>query len=393
MLTGRTIICPSTIEWGFSWQPNQEIMYRLAAAGNRVLFIESTGARNVRLADWRRVLGRLRSGLGARQALQRSHPNVDIYSPLVLPFPHAPLAHALNTRIVFRTVDAWLRRPGHGDPLLWAFLASPMTLALIDHVRPVCVVYHCMGDVSASRPVPGIALAERQLLRRCDIAFANSLQLLEHVRQIAPRAYLFRAGVDVDAFQRAAADAQTPPAEFAGWAGPVAGYIGSIHQWVDVELLAAVAQRLPAWQFVMIGPVLRDVGPLRALSNVHWLGQRPHHELPKYIQYFDVGIIPYVLDSYTASAFPGKLNEYLALGKAVVATPLPELVAYNAEYGNVVTLAAGDAEFAAAISGSCEAAPDRTARLHEVAEQHSWKEALDRMSKLIGEVSGISRGR
>lgn len=364
-------------------------MYRLASAGNRVLFIETTGARNAKLSDWKRILSRLRFVCGLRAAKQRTHSNLDIYSPLVLPFPHSRLAHAFNSRIVLRAVDSWLRRVDGTSPILWTFLASPMTLALIDHVRPSVVVYQCMGDVTASRPIPGIAVAERELMRRCDIAFANSLLLLEHLRQFTSRAYLFRAGVDVEASERTALEAETPPPELASLSAPIAGYIGSIHQWLDLELLAGVARKLPTWQFVMIGPVLRNVSRLRGLTNIHWLGQRPHHELPRYIRHFDVGIIPYVLDRYTASAYPGKLNEYLALGKPVIATPLPELAAYNAGFGEVVNLAAGSEEFVRAILRAHETLTGpRRQHLRKVARQNSWASILEKMCELIQNVNG-----
>lgn len=394
MLTGRAIICMSTIDWNFSWQPNQEIMYRLAQSGNRILYIETTGARTVRASDWRRLLARFRSALGARPPLQRTHPNLMIYSPLVLPFPHLAPAHAVNKTVISRTVDGWRRRTARDDVIFWAFLASPLTLALIDHLRPTVVVYQCMGDATASRPIPEIARAEQVLLRRCDLAFANSLRLLDHVRQFTPRAHLFRAGADVEAFERAAAAATDPPPELAGMSGPVVGYIGSIHQWVDLALLAEVAGRLLGWQFVMIGPVLRDVSGLRRLSNLHWLGARPHHELPRYMRHFAVGMIPYVLDSYTASAYPGKLNEYLALGIPVVATPLPELEAYNQEFGDVVSLAGGGEAFADAIRRAAEAATEsRRAQYREAARQNSWQRILDQMSALIETVAATRTHR
>lgn len=366
-------------------------MYRLAKAGNQVLFMETTGLRNIRPADWKRALARLKAALGFRARSQQPHPNLTIYSPLVLPFPHSRLANTLNKRIVFRAVDAWLRRVGLGDPLVWAFLASPMTLALIEHVRPRLVVYQCMGDATASLPIAGIGRAARELMRRSNLAFANSLPLLDHVRQFVPRAYLFRAGVDVEEFEGIAAEAKAPPPELAGFTGPVAGYVGSIHRWLDLELLAAAARELPAWQFVMIGPILRDVSRLRGLANIHWLGQRPHHELPKYIRYFDVGLIPYVLDQYTASAYPGKLNEYLALGKPVVSTPLPELVAYNREFGDVVNLASGGTEFAGAIRSSQAAlTEEQSRRYREVARQNSWAKILERMCELIEEEAPVT---
>jgi len=383
MLTGRTVVCMSTIEWGFSWQPNQEIMYRLAEAGNRVLFIETTGARNVRLTDWRRLLWRLRFALGASASLERTHPNLLVYSPLVLPFPHSRLTHSLNTRVVFRTVDTWLRENGSGNLLFWAFLPSAMTLALIEHVRPALVIYQCMGDTPAGHPVSAIARSERELMRRCDLAFANSLRLLQHVRRFTPEAHLFRAGVDLEAFQRTVSEAEAPPPELADISDPIAGYVGSIHPWLDLELLAGAARELSTWQFVMIGPLLRDVSRLRGLSNIRWLGQQPHHELHRYIRHFDVGIIPYVLDEYTASAYPGKLNEYLALGKPVVATPLPELVDYNREFGNVVYLAGGASAFADAIRRAQESSASRRQQYLAVARANSWGQRVEAMSAII----------
>lgn len=394
MLNGKTIICMSTIEWEFSWQPNQEIMHRLATAGNSVLFIETTGARNVKITDWKRILKRLQFALGSQLRPKRTPPNLDIYSPLVLPFPHSRLAHVLNTYIVFRAVDAWLHKIGRRDLLLWAFLASPMTLALIEHIRPSLVVYQCMGDVTASRPIPGIARAERELMSRCDLAFANSLRLLEHLRQFTSDAYLFRAGVDADTFEERASQSETVPEELTGLNGPIAGYVGSIHQWLDLELLAEVARKLPTWQFVMIGPALRDVSHLRGLANIHWLGARPHSDLPAYIRHFDVCIIPYVLDDYTASAYPGKLNEYLVLGKPVVATALPELQDFNDEYNHVIFLAADAGLFADALRrGRTDVTDGMREEYRKVAHLNSWGARVGEMSNIIEDELLSRRGQ
>jgi hypothetical protein len=59
MITGRDILYISSIEWDFLWQAHQEIVRRLAAAGNRVLYIENTGVRSPGLKDTKRVASRL----------------------------------------------------------------------------------------------------------------------------------------------------------------------------------------------------------------------------------------------------------------------------------------------------------------------------------------------
>ena len=61
------------------------------------------------------------------------------------------------------------------------------------------------------------------------------------------------------------------------------------------------------------------------LPNIRWIGPKPYAELPRFVAAFDVGMIPYVANPYTQSCFPLKLYEYLAAGKPVVATGLPEL--------------------------------------------------------------------
>ena len=61
MLTGRSVVCISSIDWDFIWQGHQQIMSTLAAHGNRVLFVENTGVRRPTLRDMPRLRQRLRN--------------------------------------------------------------------------------------------------------------------------------------------------------------------------------------------------------------------------------------------------------------------------------------------------------------------------------------------
>ena len=60
-MLNEDIICFSSIDWDFNWQGHQEIMSRLARAGNRVLFVENTGVRTPRLGDYKRMVSRIRN--------------------------------------------------------------------------------------------------------------------------------------------------------------------------------------------------------------------------------------------------------------------------------------------------------------------------------------------
>ena len=49
------ILCFSSIDWDFIWQGHQEIMATLADRGHRVLYVENTGVRNLRMGDMGRI--------------------------------------------------------------------------------------------------------------------------------------------------------------------------------------------------------------------------------------------------------------------------------------------------------------------------------------------------
>ncbi|MEI0737573.1 glycosyltransferase [Paenibacillus sp. JTLBN-2024] len=55
------------------------------------------------------------------------------------------------------------------------------------------------------------------------------------------------------------------------------------------------------------------------------LGEKRYHELPMHLHRFDAAIIPFLQNELTKATNPVKLYEYLAAGKPVVSTALPEL--------------------------------------------------------------------
>jgi len=386
VLKDRHIVCLAGCEWDFTWQPTQEIMLRLAQAGTRVLYVQPTGTRSVRLSDWRRVWERLRTKVAGVRRASSLPSALTIYAPLILPFPHSRLACGINRRIILRTVRKWLGRDIGPDVLFWFYFPSPLNADLMRAGKICLTLYQIMSSAEAARANPGIVEANDALLQGCDLIFANSRRLWEQAQRHNPCAHLFRAGVNLEVFEAGTGPDLPKPAELEGLAGPVVGYVGALHEWVDVELLRQVAVSMPDRQFVLVGPIVREVEALRRLPNVHLIGQKAHGEIPRYVRHFDACIIPYVRNAYTETTYPAKLNEYLALGKPVVATPLPELADYNREFGEVLRLA-GDAP--AFVKALREAMADTTPAMQElyrnVARQNSWAEIVEDMSRLIDE--------
>jgi glycosyltransferase involved in cell wall biosynthesis len=120
---------------------------------------------------------------------------------------------------------------------------------------------------------------------------------------------------------------------------------------------------------------------LNRLPNVRWLGARPYSELPRYVAAFDVGLIPYVSNAYTRSCFPLKLYEYLAAGKPVVATGVPELAQMEPDVVLVDEAKNFVAEVRKALDRDTEV--DR-ARRRQLASRNSWEAKTERLLELVG---------
>ena len=96
---------------------------------------------------------------------------------------------------------------------------------------------------------------------------------------------------------------------------------------MDLELIANIAARQPSWQIVMVGPVVKiDPATLPRAANVHWLGAKGYHELPRYLAGWEVAFMPFALNESTRFISPTKTLEYLAAGRPVVSTAIRDVV-------------------------------------------------------------------
>jgi len=387
MLHSADIVCISTIDWDFIWQGHQEIMSAFAGQGNRVLFIENTGVRAPKFQDLPRLHHRFLNWRKGTKGFREVRPNVFVYSPVILPFPYSRVARWINRRLLLRALRRWMSAIGMRRPVIWTFLPTPLALDLIHALDPSLTVYYCIDDLASSSPgARKIAVSETRLFREADLVFVTSEKLRRRASQFAKRVHLFPFGVDFETFERVRLADDQLPEDLRHTPKPVVGYVGGIHRWFDQDLLHAVAERLPAVQFVLVGPAQTDVSVLAGLPNLRFVKAQPHTEVPRYVKGFDIGIISYRLTEYTAHVYPTKLNEYLAMGIPVVATDLPEIRRFNDEHGQIVRVAKNAEEFAAAIEQLLQNHPPRAveARL-EVARKNSWRSRIERMSALMEE--------
>src|SRR5256714_1340167 len=379
MIEGEEIVCFAH-DWGGDPTSKTHIM-RLLAKKNRVLWVNSIAMRRpvASKSDARRLIAKLRRTFAGCVEIE---PNIFVVNPLVLPLPGSSLVHRLNGQLLVRSLRRVFSKLSIRKPILWTFL--PVVNRLIGRLGERLVVYHCVDKYAEFSGVPREAILEmeRDVIGRADLVFTSAERLFDECRPFNARTYFIAHGVDVSHFARSL-DPKTPvPEELTSIRRPIVGFFGLIADWVDLALVRSLALERPQWSFVLIGKVATDLAPLRGISNVYFLGQKPYADLPGYCRGFDVALIPFVRNELTLRVNPLKLREYLAAGLPVVSTPLPEI----ARYDGLVHLAERREEFIEGIEAALGTrAPELDWRRVEAMKSESWEMRVAEMSALVGQ--------
>jgi hypothetical protein len=357
------IIVHSHLRWDFVWQRPQQILSRMAQH-HPVLFLEEPVSSP---DESRLIISSTRSGV------IRAVPAV----PREIEDPDAKI-----DAVVRLLVDAVREDPalvGRFDsPVHWFY--SPMTArAVLESVESQGVVYDCMDELANFKfAPPTLAVREQFLLQRADLVFTGGFALYQAKSTQHRNTHFFGCGVDVQHFARAH-DPNTPvPEEVSSLPKPVLGYFGVIDERLDYELIELLAKQMPLASVVMVGPAAK-VRPkdLPSLSNIHWLGQRSYSELPALVKGFDVCLMPFALNAATQFINPTKTLEYLAAGKPVVSTAVPDVVH---GFSDLVEIGASRPDFVARIQQSLgRSDPLRTKRGLERAQAASWESIVASM--------------
>jgi teichuronic acid biosynthesis glycosyltransferase TuaH len=212
---------------------------------------------------------------------------------------------------------------------------------------------------------------ERRVAAGADILVAASPVVADIWRSRSLNPVLIPFGTDVDAYLKIE-DAPLP--SDVGLPGPVAGFVGRINYRTDLSLLEAIADR--GRSLLLVGPKDPAFEPKRFEAlwrrpNVRWVGPKPFESLPGYLRLMDVGLVPYRNSAFNRGSFPLKTLEYLAAGRAVVATDMP---ATRWLATGLICIATGPASFADQVDRLLyqPRAPAMLARRQAFAARHSW---------------------
>ena len=363
----KTIVVFSHLRWNFVYQRPQHVMSRLSQRW-RIVFVEepirSEGAPRVESI-----------AVDARVTVLRFH------TPVA-----APGFHDDQISLLRPLLASALRELAVGEYGVWFY--TPMALPLLSELAPAVIVYDCMDELSAFRNPPRQLLQrESALLRVANVVFTGGPSLYRSKRGHNDNAHCIPSAVDAAHFARAADASQACPT-MSSLPRPRLGFYGVVDERFDCDLLAGCADLRPAWQFCILGPVVKiDPAVLPRRPNIHYQGQRGYDELPAVLAAWDVALLPFARNESTRFISPTKTLEYLAADKPVVSTPIADVVEL---YGSVVRTADDAATFVAQCEALLQEAPQaRAQRVEEarcIVAASSWDAAVARMRSEIERV-------
>ena len=246
------------------------------------------------------------------------------------------------------------------------------------------VVYDCMDELTQFRFAPP-ELAEREefLLSRANIVFTGGRQLFESKARRHHNVHFFGCGVDARHFSRARRSDTPVAEELLGLPRPVLGYFGVVDERLDYRLIAMLAEAFASGSVVFVGPTAKvDPAELPQRSNIAWLGQQPYDRLPEFVKGFDVCLMPFALNEATQYINPTKTLEYMAAGKPIVSTAVPDVVR---NFVPIVRVARGVTDFVNEVAAALT--PDATAIEAGLARARAetWESIVRAMDALIVE--------
>ena len=387
MLKERSIICFGAEDWWYHHPHSKNhLMRRFARAGNKVIFVNSIsmGLTSLKSKD---LAPRITRKLKSYAKLARTtEEGITVVSPAVVPFFGSGVATAVNRKLLVSQISGLARRRRLINPILW--IAIPTAVEVVGRLHESLVIYHVSDKYDANTMDHAtdpklIRQLHQRAIEAADIVFYSSRKLLSEAEHGREKSHLLEQAVDFQHWSQISdSDSRISIAdEIEKIPRPRLGYFGASEPWlVDQELIKQASSERPDWNWIFIGNKSRGL-EIEHLSNAHFLPPVSYQDLPNYAAGFDVCVLPWDTQvAFTSYGSAIKVREYLATGKPVVISPLPEYESMS----EVLRIARGRHDFIRLVEEALQETGTEMARARQEAVRGgTWDARAEWVSDLI----------
>jgi glycosyltransferase involved in cell wall biosynthesis len=332
-MKNRDIIIIGIQAWDIEIGSNCKNIAEVMSHNNRVLYVNTPLDRKTRWAErtTQKVQKRIRVLRGKENAVEMISPGLWVLNPAtilesinMIPDGKAfDLLNRINNKRFAHEIKKAALMLGFKDYIL--FNDSSMFLGFYQKelLMPAHYIYYMRDNLMQ---VPfwrkhGLRL-EPDLISKADVIVNNSLLFTEYGKKFNDHSYMVGQGCDIDAYNNDIHEFEIPE-ELRSLKKPIIGYVGFLSTLrLNIRLIEELARARADWTIVLVGPEDNDfkASVLHQLANVIFTGPRKPEGLPAYINSFDICINPQIINDLTMGNYPRKIDEYLSMGKPVIAS-------------------------------------------------------------------------
>jgi hypothetical protein len=310
-----------------------------------------------------------------------------VIPPPDLPINWLPRGRAYNTLRKYnqtkleRTIRKAVIKFSVRKYILFTSFNTNYSLNFPTDIKAAFKIYQSVDNMAHARYLSKHGVyREIEVAQEADLLLATSKEILHYFKRQGFDIQYLPNAANVDSFKKAYFDHTQPPDELKTISKPIIGYIGSIDDRLDRELLTIVARHHPDKVIVLLGPMRKSSSPIH-LENVVHIGLKPMSELPLYAKYMDCAIIPFKRTAFTRSIYPLKINEYLGAGRPVVTTDFSDDIR---DFQSVACITSDPLEFAELIQ-DCIDTNTKAKELERIAyaERNSWACRVEDVWRLL----------
>ncbi len=337
----------SPVFWkSFRQRPHFMIRHFLDRGGEQVLWVDPYPNRLPRLSDLRRGLGR-GPGRGRRLHDQQTeeHPAVTVVTARALPIEPLPGGTWLNRHLLWsELLEQLLGFGADADCRIGVGRPSRLALSVLEQYPRSHRFFDAMDDFpefyqGLSRR--SMARVEARVASVVDHIWTSSTMLTEKFERAGFAGKLTPVFNAFDAGRVGPMPARRPDP-------PVFGYVGTISDWFDWDMVLGLARAVPDCRVRLIGPVFTAL-PAAMPDNIELLPPCAQEQVDAHLDGFSVGLIPFRTNSLTRGVDPLKYYEYRAKGLPVLSSRFGEMARRDGQPGVFLADGADGADMAARV--------------------------------------------
>lgn len=353
MLKGETIVCISKTTWYGNYTKSVVQILERLALNNDIIFIEyHFTIKDVIYTFLKKQNAPIEKILGFKNRIQEIKlENGSTVKVINMP-PSIPMYFLKNERIFElvlkyniciykRTLKRVLKKLKVLNPIIITAYNPLYGLKLLKRLNEKLHLYYCYDSADIKHMGLRAEKIEEDYSRIVDGIITTSDFINSQKLQLNHNSFIIKNGVDFKLFSNFSKK------EVIKNKRKLIGYIGSLDDRFDIDMVENAVSRLNEYIFLFMGDLRskKIKERLTKYSNVIFEGPKSPDKIPEILASCDAGIIPYICNEYNKSIYPLKINEYLAVGIPVIMTEFADLD----EFKGIVSIAKNNVEFSTMI--------------------------------------------